>query len=221
MFNQPVEVSLTSRTEEAEIRYALEGSVFMGGAVVQWLRAELGIIQSAPEIQQLAMQVPDSGGVYFVPAFAGLGAPYWDPTARGMIIGLTRGTNRSHIARAALESTCFQSLEVFQAMEQDSGVSMKSLRVDGGASADHVLMQIQADLLQLPVERPKQIETTAFGAAALAGLETGFWSRTEAIGALLKIDRGFEPQIGSDEANARHTQWKRAVERCKGWENSS
>ncbi len=202
-----------------EINYALEGSVFMGGAVVQWLRDELGMIKSAPEIQQLATQVSDSGGVYFVPAFTGLGAPHWDPNARGMIIGLTRGSGRAHIARAALESTCFQSMEVLRAMEKDFGAPMKSLRVDGGACADNVLMQIQADLLQIPVERPKQIETTAFGVAALAGLAVGFWTDLEAIAAHQQIERIFEPKIGSDEAETRYARWKKAVERCKGWEN--
>ncbi len=200
-----------------EIHYALEGSVFMGGAVVQWLRDELGIIKSAPEVQQLATQVPDSGGVYFVPAFTGLGAPHWDSNARGMIIGLTRGSSKAHIARAALDSTCFQSLEVLRAMEKDSGVSMKSLRVDGGASADNILMQIQADLLQIPVERPKQIETTAFGAAVLAGLAVGFWKSTEEISAHLEIGRTFEPQMEAAEAEARYSQWKRAVDRSKDW----
>ena len=200
-----------------EVHYALEGSVFIGGAVVQWLRDELGIIKSAPEIQQLAMQVPDSGGVYFIPAFAGLGAPHWDPNARGMIIGLTRGSGKAHIARAALESTCFQSLEVLRAMEKDSGVSMKSLRVDGGASADNILMQMQADLLQIPVERPRQTETTAFGAAALAGLAVGFWKSTEEISAQLEIERIFDPELGADEADARYSQWKRAVDRSKDW----
>ena len=200
-----------------EINYALEGSVFMGGAVVQWLRDGLGIIKSAREIQPLAQQVPDSGGVYFVPAFTGLGAPHWDPNARGMIIGLTRGSGKAHLARAALESTCFQSLEVLRAMEKDSGVSMKTLRVDGGASTDTILMQIQADLLQIPVERPRQIETTAFGAAALAGLAVGFWKSPAAISAQLEIERIFEPQLGADEAEARYSQWKRAVNLSKNW----
>lgn len=199
-----------------EVTYALEGSVFMGGAVIQWLRDELGLIKSSAEIQQLAAQVPDSGGVCFVPAFAGLGAPHWDPHARGMIMGLTRGTGKAHIARAAEEAICFQSMEVLRAMEKDSGVSMNSLRVDGGACADNLLMQIQADLLQLPVERPKRIETTAFGAAALAGLAVGFWENPKEIAALQEIDRIFEPQMSADEAEARFAQWEKAVERCKG-----
>jgi glycerol kinase len=201
------------------VNYALEGSVFIGGAVVQWLRDELGIIKSSSEIQTLAAQVPDTGGVCFVPAFAGLGAPHWDPMARGMIIGLTRGTSKAHLARAAQEAICFQSLELLKAMDGDTGAPMKILRVDGGASADDLLMQIQSDLLQVPVERPKRIETTAFGAAALAGLAVGFWDDQESIKSLCSIDRIFEPQISSDEAEARYTRWMKAVERCKDWED--
>ncbi len=201
--------------------YALEGGVFIGGAVVQWLRDELGIIQTAPEVEALAMQVPDPGGVCFVPAFAGLGAPHWDPQARGTLIGLTRGSNKAHIARAALESMCFQSLEVLRAMEKDAGAPMNTLRVDGGACANNLLMQIQSDLLQIPIERPKMIETTAFGAAALAGLAVGFWTGTEELSALRKIDRVFEPQISTDEAENRFVQWLRAVERSREWEVGS
>jgi len=198
--------------------YALEGSIFIAGAVVQWLRDELGIIQSAPEIEKLAANVPDAGGVCFVPAFAGLGAPHWDPHARGTIIGLTRGSNKSHIARAALESMCFQSMEVLKAMEKDSGVPLDKLRVDGGACANDLLMQIQADLLQIPVERPRMIETTAFGAAALAGLAVGFWKDLNEIESVRVVDRIFEPQIGRDEAESRFAQWLRAVERSRDWE---
>lgn len=201
-----------------EVNYALEGSVFIGGAVVQWLRDELGIIKSSADIQQLAAQVPDSGGVYFVPAFAGLGAPHWDSHARGTIIGLTRGTGRAHIARAAQEAICFQSLELLQAMEKDSGQPMESLKVDGGASADDLLLQIQADLLQRPVERPKLVETTAFGAAALAGLAVNFWASLDEISSIRSVDRIFEPQISQDEAESRFAQWLKAVERCKNWE---
>ncbi|VGO17964.1 glycerol kinase GlpK [Pontiella sulfatireligans] len=200
-----------------EINYALEGSVFIGGAVVQWLRDELGIIKSSSDIQQLAAQVPDSGGVYFVPAFAGLGAPHWDPNARGAIIGLTRGSGKAHLARAAQEAICFQSMELIQAMEKVSGAPMDLLRVDGGACADDLLMQIQANLLQVPVERPKLIETTAFGAAALAGLAVGFWQNLDEIAAHREIDRIFEPQITSDEAGARYALWMKAVERSKAW----
>ena len=198
-----------------EIRYALEGSVFSGGAVVQWLRDELGMINSAAEVEALAAQVADTGGVYFVPAFAGLGAPHWDPQARGTITGLTRGSNKAHLARAALEAMCFQSMEVLRAMEKDSGIPIDALRVDGGACANNLLMQIQADLLQRPVHRPKQIETTAFGAAALAGLAVGFWENIEELAAHQEIERTFEPQIGSDEAEVRFSSWLDAVERCK------
>ncbi|WP_372845827.1 glycerol kinase GlpK [Pontiella sp.] len=199
------------------VNYALEGSVFIGGAVVQWLRDELGIIEHSSDIRQLAAQVPDTGGVYLVPAFAGLGAPHWDPHARGTIVGLSRGTGRAHIARAAQEAICFQSMEVLRAMEKDAAQPMESLRVDGGATADDLLLQIQADLLQVPVERPKMVETTAFGAAALAGLAVGFWDGLDAIAAVREIDRVFEPQISADEADARFAQWLKAVERSKGW----
>jgi glycerol kinase len=199
------------------VNYALEGSVFIGGAVVQWLRDGLGIIEQSSDIQQLAAQVPDTGGVYLVPAFAGLGAPHWDPHARGTIIGLTRGTGKAHIARAAQEAICFQSMEVLRAMEKDAGQTIELLRVDGGATADDLLLQIQADLLQVPVERPKLVETTAFGAAALAGLAVGFWDGLDDIAAVREIDRIFEPQISADEAEARFAQWLKAVERSKGW----
>ncbi|MDF7822540.1 glycerol kinase GlpK [Pontiellaceae bacterium B12227] len=200
-----------------EVNYALEGSAFIGGAVVQWLRDELGMIESSSDIQQLAAQVPDSGGVYFVPAFAGLGAPHWDPLARGTIIGLTRGTGKAHIARAAQEAICFQSLELLRAMERDAGHPMETLKVDGGATADDLLLQIQADLLQVPVERPQLLETTAFGAAALAGLAVGFWESPAEISNLRKIDRTFEPSISKDEAETRFAKWLKAVERCKDW----
>lgn len=198
------------------VNYALEGSVFTGGAVVQWLRDELGLIQKASDIEGLAAQVPDTGGVYFVPAFTGLGAPHWDPHARGTITGLTRGTGKAHLARAALEAMCFQSLEVLRAMEKDGGQPMDALRVDGGACVNNLLMQIQADLLQVPVLRPKQIETTAFGAAALAGLAVDYWQDTDEIASHQEIERVFEPQISADEADTRLARWKDAVERCKG-----
>ncbi|MBT8041680.1 MAG: glycerol kinase GlpK [Pontiella sp.] len=203
---------------DGEVNYALEGSVFIGGAVVQWLRDQLGIIESSSDIQKLAAKVPDTGGVYLVPAFAGLGAPHWDPHARGMMIGLTRGSDKAHIARAALEAMCFQSMEVLRAMEKDSGTPIGTLRVDGGASADNLLLQIQSDLLQVPVERPKQVETTAFGAAALAGLAVGFWNDRAEIAAHRKVDRVFEPQISADEAETRFAKWLQAVERSKNWE---
>jgi len=200
------------------VSYALEGSVFVGGAVVQWLRDELGLIQKASDIEGLAAQAADTGGVYFVPAFTGLGAPHWDSHARGTITGLTRGTGKAHLARAALEAMCFQSLEVLKAMEKDCRKPMDALRVDGGACANNLLMQIQADLLQVPVLRPRQIETTAFGAAALAGLAVGYWQDPDDIAAHQEIERVFEPQIGSAEAETRHARWMNAVERSKAWE---
>ena len=222
--NQPVEsknklLTTVAWKRGAEVNYALEGSVFIGGALVQWLRDGLGIINQTSDIQQLAAEVPDTGGVYLVPAFAGLGAPHWDPHARGTLIGLTGGTSKAHIARAAQEAICFQSLDVLRAMEKDCGQTMESLQVDGGASADNLLMQIQADLLQVPVERPKLVETTAFGAAALAGLAVGFWSSLDEISKVRKVDRIFEPQISQDEADARFAKWLKAVERCKDWES--
>ena len=201
------------------VHYALEGSVFIGGAVVQWLRDGLEIIKSSAEIEPLAASVPDSGGIVLVPAFVGLGAPHWDPHARGTIIGLTRGSTKAHIARAALESMCFQSMEVLQAMVDDSGTSITCLRVDGGACANDLLMQIQADLLQVPVERPKLLETTAFGAAALAGLAAGFWTHPDEIAQTRTIDRVFEPAISANEAQARYARWQQAVERSKDWES--
>ncbi|HSR88253.1 MAG TPA: FGGY-family carbohydrate kinase, partial [Pontiella sp.] len=163
---------------------------------------------------------PDTDGVSFVPAFTGLGAPHWDPQARGTILGLTRGSGKAHIARAALESMCFQSMEVLKAMEKDCGVPLAMLRVDGGACANDLLMQIQADLLQIPVERPRMIETTAFGAAALAGLAVGFWENLKEIEGVRKVDRIFEPQISCDEAESRFARWLRAVERSRDWETS-
>lgn len=199
--------------------YAIEGSVFIGGAVVQWLRDQLGIINSAEEIETLASLVPDNGGVHFVPAFAGLGAPHWNPYARGTITGLTRGSGKAHIARAALEAISFQCLEVLRAMEQDSIAPMETLQVDGGASNNNLLMQIQADLLQINLIRPKVTETTAFGAAGLAGLATGFWSGFDELAGMQKIDRIFEPKISADEAAARLEAWSKAVEHAQALES--
>ncbi|HEX4944553.1 MAG TPA: glycerol kinase GlpK [Usitatibacteraceae bacterium] len=197
--------------------YALEGGVFIGGAAVQWLRDGLGIIRSAAEVGPLAASVPDAGGVYFVPALAGLGSPYWDPHARGTIVGLTRGTTRAHLARATLEAIAFQSAELLAAMTADSGIALSELRVDGGATANDLLMQIQADLLGVPVVRPCVTETTALGAAYLAGIAVGFWENEEEIASLWLRDRVFEPQIPRDFANARLEQWRRAVERSRDW----
>ena len=204
------------RREEGA-HYALEGSVFIGGAAVQWLRDGLGIIASAEDVGPLAASVPDAGGVFFVPALAGLGSPYWDPHARGTIVGLTRGSTRAHLARATLEAIAFQSAELLAAMAADSGIALTELRVDGGATANDLLMQIQADLLGVPVVRPRVTETTALGAAYHAGLAVGFWEDEAEIASLWARDRVFEPRIPRDEADARLAQWRRAVERSRDW----
>ncbi|MDX9754415.1 MAG: FGGY-family carbohydrate kinase, partial [bacterium] len=198
--------------------YALEGSVFIGGAVVQWLRDGLGIIKSSAEVEEMALRVRDSGGAILVPAFAGLGAPHWDQYARGTLVGITRGTSAAHIARAALESIAFQSADVLDVMKEDSGIPMNEVRVDGGASANNLLMQIQADQLQVPVVRPKNVETTALGAAYLAGLAVGYWKNRDEIRQAWQVDRVFEPQQSADEAQSKRELWKRALERAKNWE---
>jgi len=206
--------------EGGQTQYALEGSIFIGGAVVQWLRDGLKIIGDASEIEALAASVPDTGGVCFVPAFAGLGAPHWDPYARGALIGMTRGTTRAHIARAALEAIAFQSCDVLKAMERDASLELTELRVDGGASVNDLLMQTQADLLQVPVVRPKMTETTALGAAYLAGLATGFWIGREEIAAQWAVDRRFEPQRSPDEIANACDRWNRAVSLSRGWQDA-
>ena len=198
-------------------RYALEGAVFVGGAVVQWLRDGLGIIERSADIEALAASVPDTGGVYLVPAFTGLGSPHWDAYARGTMVGLSRGTTRAHIARAALEAIAFQSAEVLLAMQRDAHHPLIELRVDGGASANDLLLQFQADLLGVPVVRPHVTETTALGAAYLAGLGTGFWSSPTAVAANWRAERRFEPQMSRDEASIRLARWAQAVERSRGW----
>ncbi|QJR10378.1 Glycerol kinase [Usitatibacter rugosus] len=200
-----------------EVRYALEGSVFIAGAAIQWLRDGLGLIGKASEIDALAASVPDAGGVHFVPALSGLGAPYWDPRARGTIVGITRGTTRAHLARATLASIAFQSAELLEAMTADCGLPLKELRVDGGATASDLLMQTQADLLGVPVVRPKVVETTALGAAYLAGLATGFWKDEAEIASLWARDRVFEPTRSREEAGRHLAEWKRAVERSRDW----
>ncbi|MBX3180404.1 MAG: glycerol kinase GlpK [Candidatus Hydrogenedentes bacterium] len=201
------------------LEYALEGSIFIAGAAVQWLRDELGIFQAAPDVEALAASVPDNGGVYFVPAFVGLGAPHWDQYARGAILGLTRGSNKAHIARAALESIAFQAADVLEAMEADAGRPVAELRVDGGAAANDLLMQIQADLLQAPVVRAQVFETTALGAAYLAGLATGFWKDRETIAAQWQAAGRFEPQMKPADRDALHAGWRKALERAKHWED--
>ena len=204
-----------------QTEYALEGSVFIGGAVVQWLRDGLGIVQSAAEIEKLAASVPDSGGVYIVPAFAGLGAPHWDQYARGTITGITRGTGRAHFARAALESIAFQVADVLDVMRQDSGVEMAELRVDGGASANDLLLQFQADLLGVPVVRPKVTETTALGAAYLAGLAVGYWKSRQEVQGKWAVQRRFEPKMDRAEAQHRRARWTEALRRSRDWEEHS
>ena len=198
-------------------QYALEGSVFVAGAAVQWLRDGLGIIEQSSDVEALAASVPDSGGVMVVPAFVGLGAPYWDPTARGAILGLTRGSTRAHIARAAIESIAFQSAELAGAMREDAGIPLAELRVDGGASVNDFLMQFQADLLGVNVVRPKITETTALGAAYLAGLAVGFWKTQEEIASLWATQRTFVPKLAKSEADVRIASWRQAVERTKNW----
>jgi len=198
--------------------YALEGSVFIGGAVVQWIRDGLGFIRSAPDIEALASSVADNGGVYLVPAFAGLGAPHWDAYARGTIVGITRGTSAAHIARAALESIAYQVADLLDAMAVDSGIALKELRVDGGAATNDMLMQFQADLLGVPVVRPAVTETTALGAAYLAGLAVGYWPSVDAITGQWKVDRRFEPAMPRATASALRERWTAALGRSKGWE---
>jgi glycerol kinase len=197
--------------------YALEGSVFIAGAVVQWLRDGLGIIRSSADIERLAASVADNGGVYLVPAFAGTGSPHWDPYARGAILGLTRGSAAAHIARAALESIAYQTADVLHAMEADSGIKLAEMRVDGGAAKNDMLMQFQADLLGVPVVRPQVTETTALGAAYLAGLAVGFWQDGEEIGAHWRVERAFEPKMSRDRVEALLAGWRKAVERAKNW----
>ena len=197
--------------------YCLEGSVFMAGATVQWLRDGLQMIQTASEIEALAASVPDTGDVFLVPAFAGLGAPDWDGRARGTLVGLTRGSTRAHIARAALEAIALQSADIFGAMSRDSGIALTELRVDGGASRNDLLMQMQADLLGVPVVRPRVTETTALGAAYLAGLATGVWPDGAAIAAQWAVARRFEPRLPEPERHARIARWRQAVARARGW----
>lgn len=197
--------------------YMLEGSVFMGGATVQWLRDGLGIIQQSSDVEALATSVPDTAGVVFVPAFAGLGAPYWDAYARGTIVGMTRGTSKAHIARAALESIAYQTVDVLEAMQKDSAIELRELRVDGGAARNDMLMQFQADILGVPVVRPVVTETTALGAAYLAGLAVGFWSSQEEIAAQWRVARRFEPTMQADDRTQRLAKWRRAIERARAW----
>ncbi len=204
---------------DGKVEYALEGSIFIAGAVIQWLRDELRVLDNAAQSEELATKVEDNNGVYLVPAFVGLGAPYWDMYARGAILGLTRGAKREHIVRAALESICYQTRDVLEAMQKDSGITLKSLKVDGGAVANNFLMQFQSDILGVPVDRPKVIETTALGAAYLAGLAVGYWKDKNDISAKWQIDRTFKPQMDIDTKERLYKGWKKAVKRSMDWED--
>lgn len=200
-----------------KVTYALEGSIFIAGAVVQWLRDGLGIIKTSEEVEELAKTVKDNGGVYLVPAFAGLGAPHWDQYARGTITGITRGTKSGHFARAALEAIAYQTADVLKAMESDSGIKVGELRVDGGATANNLLMQFQTDILNIPLVRPKISETTALGAAYLAGLSVGYWDSLETISKQWSIEKRFEPQMDTDKIELLFKNWNKAVGRSKDW----
>ncbi|MFN3556791.1 MAG: glycerol kinase GlpK [Bacteroidales bacterium] len=197
--------------------YALEGSIFIGGAVVQWLRDGLGIIKSSADVEALASQVEDTGDLYLVPSFTGMGAPHWDQYARGLMVGISRGTTTAHIARAALEGIAYQTMDVLEVMQKDTGLQVKELRVDGGASANNLLMQFQSDILQTNVARPKVIETTAMGAAYLAGLATGFWDDLEEIKKQWQLDKQFNPEQSPDQIRERKGKWADAVKRAKAW----
>jgi glycerol kinase len=199
-----------------QLRYALEGAIFITGAALQWLRDGLRIIESAAEAGPMAASVPDSGGVFLVPAFAGLGAPHWDAYARGTIVGLTQGSGRAQLVRAAVEAMAYQTRDVIEAMESDAGEPLRELRVDGGAVVMDVLCQFQADLLGIPVRRPRQVETTALGAAFLAGLGAGIWKDAD-LEDLWKLDREFEPKMSRDQADSLQVEWRRAVERSRNW----
>lgn len=202
---------------DGKVDYALEGSIFIGGALIQWLRDELRLIVDAADTEYFASKVDDTGGVYIVPAFAGLGAPYWDMYARGTIVGITRGTNRNHLIRAALEAIAYQTKDVLEAMQEDAGLELRELRVDGGASANSFLLQFQADLLGVPVYRPKIIETTALGAAYLAGLAVGFWENRDEIANEWGVDRKFMSAMDEELMEKLYRGWKKAVGRSLNW----
>lgn len=202
---------------DGQITYALEGSIFIAGALIQWLRDEMGLLKHASESKRMAESVSDNGGVYLVPAFTGLGAPYWDMDARGTIVGLTRGSNKNHLVRAGLEAICYQVKDVLDLMEEESGFPLRELRVDGGAVANDFLMQFQSQMLDTPVIRPSLVETTAFGAATLAGLATGFYSGLKDLDGALAIDRVFQPEMQAELREQYYHEWKRAVERSRHW----
>jgi glycerol kinase len=205
---------------DGKVEYALEGSIFVAGAAVQWLRDELKLIENAAQSEELATAVPDTNGVYVVPAFVGLGAPYWDMYARGTIVGLTRGAGRNHLVRATLESIAYQTRDVLKAMQDDSGITLKALKVDGGAVANNFLMQFQSDILGVPVDRPMVTETTAMGAAFLAGLAVGFWKDKAEIAAKWNVDRTFKPAMDATLREKKYAGWQRAVERSRKWEEA-
>ena len=202
---------------DAPLQYALEGSVFVGGAAIQWLRDGLGLIKSAPEVNDLAARVPDTGGVVLVPAFAGLGAPWWDPTARGILVGITRGTTAAHVARATLEGIAWSVADLLAAMEKDAGQKISVIRVDGGASASDLLMQIQADAVGTNIERPRNVETSALGAAMMAGLGAGVWGRLDELTAIRQNDRTFVPATTTNDRQAKQKIWRQAVKRAQNW----
>ena len=201
---------------DATARFAIEGSVFIAGAAVQWVRDQLGLISSAADSEKLAASVADNGGVYFVPAFVGLGAPHWDSSARGLISGLTRSTSKAHIVRAALESIAYQTRELVGAMEADAGEALRELRVDGGAAANNFLLQFQADILDRPIVRPADIETTALGAAYLAGLAVGFWKNVAEVQEFWRAERRFEPAMPAGVRDRLFGEWQAAVRRARG-----
>ena len=202
---------------DGKVEYALEGSIFVAGSAIQWLRDQLRLVDSAPDSEYFAKKVKDTNGCYVVPAFTGLGAPHWDPYARGAILGLTRGVNKYHVIRATLDSLCYQVNDVLQAMKADSGIELAALKVDGGASANDLLMQIQSDIIQAPVHRPVCVETTAMGAAYLAGLAVGYWSSKEDVVRNWSIDKVFNPEITLEDRNKRVAGWNKAVKCVLGW----
>jgi glycerol kinase len=202
---------------DGKVTYALEGSIFVAGAAIQWLRDELRFIESAADSEYMAQKVKDTNGCYVVPAFTGLGAPHWDQYARGTVVGLTRGVNKYHIIRATLDSLCYQTWDVLKAMEADSGIRLAALKVDGGASANNYLMQTQADIINAPVHRPRCVETTAMGAAYLAGLAVGYWSSTEDVKKNWAIDRCLQPAIPAEEREKRIKGWNKAVKCAYAW----
>lgn len=206
---------------DGKTTYALEGSVFVAGAAIQWLRDEMGLVKQSADTEVLAQSVRDTGGVYFVPAFTGLGAPYWDPYARGMLIGLTRGTSRAQVVRAVLESLAYQTADVLRAMQQDAGIALQTLRADGGASANSFLMQFQSDICHVPVTRPACVETTAMGAAFLAGLAVGFWTDLSDIRRTVTAECTFQPKMDSAQRMKKLAGWEKAVSRCRDWANAS